>query len=288
MTCEDSAVLLACGEDVLLGVLSRPAQPRSVGLVIAVGGPQYRVGAHRQFLLLARCLAQAGYPVLRFDFRGMGDSGGRARGFESVGEEITSAVSALRQACPEVQKVALWGLCDGASAVLMFGGDDRQLPVAGLCLLNPWVRSEASLARTRVKHYYGARLLQAAFWRKLMAGQFDWRQSLTSVWQNLMQARRQGSPATAAMPFQTKMAAAWRRFPGKILLILSGDDYTAKEFIEHASVDSAWAGWQARPGLQRVDVADADHTFSRAAWRQAVEQATLTWLAALEQKEGGA
>ncbi|RME66758.1 MAG: hydrolase 1, exosortase A system-associated, partial [Alphaproteobacteria bacterium] len=40
----------------LLGVLHRPdgAPPSSVGLLILVGGPQYRVGAHRQYVHLAR------------------------------------------------------------------------------------------------------------------------------------------------------------------------------------------------------------------------------------------
>ena len=39
-------------------------------MVIVVGGPQYRAGSHRQFTLLARHIAAAGYPVLRFDARG--------------------------------------------------------------------------------------------------------------------------------------------------------------------------------------------------------------------------
>ncbi len=284
MAFEDSALLIPCGDPPLVGILSRPAQPRGVGLVVVVGGAQYRVGAHRQFLLLARCLAQAGYPVLRFDFHGMGDSGGEARGFESVGEEIAAAVQALREACPQVRQVALWGLCDGASAALMYAGEAGRPAVSGLCLLNPWVRSEVSLARTHVKHYYRARLLQGDLWRKLLTGRFDWRGSMASAWRNLRAARGSVQPAGVgdAAPFQDRMARAWQRFPGTIGLILSSEDITAKEFTEHASTDPAWAGWQSRPGLQRCDVAGADHTFSQTGWRQAVERATLAFLADLE------
>ena len=56
----------------------------SVGVVIVVGGAQYRVGSHRQFVGLARHLAAHGHPVLRFDFPGMGDSPGDWVGFEST------------------------------------------------------------------------------------------------------------------------------------------------------------------------------------------------------------
>ena len=69
------------GSDVL-AVLHQGESGRKIGMVIVVGGPQYRVGSHRQFLLLARQLSNAGFPVMRFDCRGMGDSGGEFAGFE--------------------------------------------------------------------------------------------------------------------------------------------------------------------------------------------------------------
>ena len=47
-----------CQQDSLIGILHRPERPRRTGVVIVVGGPQYRVGSHRQFTLLARYLAE--------------------------------------------------------------------------------------------------------------------------------------------------------------------------------------------------------------------------------------
>ena len=44
----------------------------SRGMLIVVGGPQYRAGSHRQFTLLARDVAATGVPTMRFDYRGMG------------------------------------------------------------------------------------------------------------------------------------------------------------------------------------------------------------------------
>lgn len=52
----EHALLLPCGQDTLVGVLSLPDAPSNTAVVIVVGGPQYRVGSHRQFVLLARAL----------------------------------------------------------------------------------------------------------------------------------------------------------------------------------------------------------------------------------------
>jgi len=81
--------------------------------------------------------------------------------------------------------------------------------------------------------------------------------------------------------FQERMAESWRQFPGELLLILSGQDYTAKEFLEFAGRDPAWSGLAEATKVRRVDIADADHTFSSRAQRAQVEEATLAWLDSL-------
>ena len=128
------------------------------GVLIVVGGPQYRVGSHRQFLLLSRRLAAEGYPVMRFDYRGMGDASGAMRGFEQASADIGAAIEAFQRACPAVQRIVLWGLCDAASLALLYVDATQDDRIAGLAILNPWVRSEASLAQTHIKHYYGCLL----------------------------------------------------------------------------------------------------------------------------------
>jgi len=271
-------VLMPCAGETLVGVVSQPEQPSTLGLVMVVGGAQYRAGSHRQFVLLARCLAEAGFPVLRFDHRGLGDSSGVRRPFDAIHDDIGVALDTLQQQCPSVQRVVLWGLCDGASAALLYSGERADARVAGLCLLNPWVRSDNTLARTHIKHYYAGRLLEWSFWQRLWQGQYEWRPSLQGLLQSL-QALRAPAPSDTPEPaFQHNMALALRKFPGPVLLLLSARDYTAKEFVECAQSDPAWKGLLQRPQLQRVDVADADHTFSRALWRDAAEQAVLAWM----------
>ena len=282
----ETAQWLPCEGDRLLAILAEPTGPAAsdLGVVIVVGGPQYRAGSHRQFVQLARVLAAAGICTLRFDVRGMGDSTGAQRPFEQLGADTAAAIDALLPARQDLRRVALWGLCDGASAALLYLHERADPRVAALCLLNPWVRSEASLARTHVKHYYRQRLMQREFWVKLLSGQVA-SQALLGLWANVRASRRRaasatpGTPGTPARPYQARMAAGWSAFNGSVLLVLSSDDYTAKEFIEYTSAAAEWRGMTQRPNVLRHVAAGADHTFSSAASRQALEQATLQWLA---------
>jgi exosortase A-associated hydrolase 1 len=270
----------ACEGDTLLGILAKPETPAETGVVVIVGGPQYRVGSHRQFVLLSHALAAAGYAVLRFDYRGMGDSTGAQSNFESVSADIAAAIDALQQRLPAIKQMVLWGLCDGASAALLYCHETRDPRVSGLCLLNPWVRSETSLARTQVKHYYTHRLMQKEFWTKLLRGGVALK-ALPGLVQNIrvaFTAARRSGATTSLLPFQHRMAAAWDAFNGNIFLLLSGDDYTAKEFLEYANKDAAWKNVLTHPRLVRHNLPGADHTFSSAGSRTQAEDLTLSWV----------
>ena len=277
----DTASTFQCGDEKLVGILSAPAAPGSVGALILVGGPQYRIGSHRQFLLLARHLADSGIAVLRFDFRGMGDSTGAPAKFDETVPDITAAIDALKRMCPAVRRVVLWGLCDGASAALLYWRATRDPRIAGMVLLNPWIRSEQSLASTHVKHYYSKRVFERQFWAKLARGGIDVRGAVQGFLSALHTATRgsEGSATGREASFQDRMATALAGFAGPVLIILSGQDYTAKEFIEYAESSPRWNGLIGRKNVYRVDLPKADHTFSTAAWRHEVERLTADWLA---------
>ncbi len=277
MNASEATLLFPCAGETLLGILGRPERPAEVGIVIIVGGPQTRVGSHRQFVLLARALATAGFPTLRFDYRGMGDSSGAQRNFEAITPDIGAAIDALQNACPAVTRIVLWGLCDAAAAALLYCDETHDPRIAGLCLLNPWVRSEASLAKTQVKHYYGQRLLQKEFWLKLLSGRLNITQSIGELLRKVGQASSRVSHGEH-LAFQERMARGLQNFSGRVLLILSGNDYTAKEFLEFTATAASWRGLLERPDLTRIDIGGADHTFSSQEWRKTVENYCLDWL----------
>lgn len=259
-----------------------------VGVLIVVGGPQYRVGAHRHFVKLARHLAGAGITSFRFDHRGVGDSAAPLRSFEALDDDIALATTVLLSSRPQLRGVVLWGLCDAAAASLLYVARRNDSRVHGLALLNPWVRSAQSEAATRLKHYYWERLRSADFWRKLLSGGLSV-QTVRDWWQARQLARsepvteRSGSAAKAAShpvtpAYQDLMAQGWKRGRGPLLLQLCPDDFTAQEFLQTIDTRGSWHGWQARAGLVRIDYAGADHTFSQALPLQTSMEDLASWL----------
>jgi exosortase A-associated hydrolase 1 len=271
MTITRQPVAFACRQEWLLGVITRPEKPRSRGVLIAVGGPQYRAGSHRQFVLLANDLALQGHAVMRFDYRGMGDSTGAPRTFENVGDDLRAAVDHFLSQVPEVTEVAIWGLCDAASAALCYAHQDPR--ITGMALLNPWVRTVQGEARTYLKHYYLRHAFSTAPWAKLLRGQFDLAGSAASFVRNLRQA---GAGGTQALP--ERMAEGLARFKGQVLLILSGNDLTASEFSDVTAKSNRWRRLLRSPRVAQHRLADASHTFSRRDWRDQVSSWTSAWV----------
>lgn len=283
----ERAVVFRVGEEELLGILHPGAANARRGVLIAVGGPQYRVGSHRQFLLLARFLAARGVPVFRFDFRGMGDSSGAQRTFNEVHDDLHAAIDTFSDEVPGMPEVVIWGLCGAASAALFYGWRDRR--VAGLVLVNPWVRTGEGLARAYLKTYYLQRLFSRDFWSGALKGRFNPWVSLRSLGrmvgtalgstsENSPGAPGNGSPDIDSGTLPERMAGGWRRFQGPILVILSGEDLTATEFRDVATSAPAWRGLLREPRLTLCELPGANHTFSRREWRDRVATWTHDWL----------
>lgn len=284
MKFSEKPLVFDCLGEKLLGIIALPEWEQRTGVLIVVGGPQYRVGSHRQFLLLSRRLAAAGYPVMRFDYRGMGDSSGEQRDFEAVDDDIAAAVEAFMANSPGLERIVLWGLCDAASANLLYLHAHKDERLGGLVLLNPWVRSQATLARAHIKHYYAQRLLQPAFWRKLLSGQLGIWRAVSGFLGALRRVRQQAGVVAPEGPlsYQERMLRGFSSFRGATLIILSGNDYTAKEFIENTRASQAWTAVLSAGSVAVEEVPDADHTFSCVEWRTQVERLTLEWLAKFE------
>lgn len=278
----ERTLVFECEGARLVGILSEPSAPPEIALLNIVGGPQYRAGSHRQFVHLARTLAENGFAALRFDVRGMGDSDGDQRSFEDIQADVAAAIDALCATLPSLRQVVLSGLCGGATAALLYWRATRDTRVAGMVLLNPWVRSDATLARTRVKHYYTQRLAQGTFWRKLLSGQVA-KSAVTELLRNLKLAVAAASVSRntnskRAATLEQKMAAAWSDFGRDVMLVLSGDDYTAKEFLETVALDKTWQSCLAADAVTRLDIEGADHTYSQPGMQRTVENAIVEWL----------
>lgn len=273
----EEPLVFECAGERLVGILHRGCDLGGrPGVLIVVGGPQYRVGSHRQFVLMARALAAAGYPVFRFDYRGMGDSTGGPRTFESVEDDIRAAILAFEQAESRLKGIVLFGLCDAASAIMMTAATES---VCGKVIVNPWVRTETTEARAYVRHYYLQRLFRRDFWRKLGAGTLDIRTSSRQFIASLTRAiaARENTRATETS-YIDRMLQESRNFRGRTLLLLSGRDLTAREFEALRDGDPAWSQALVPPKVECVRLDEADHTFSERRMLEAGTNATLQWI----------
>lgn len=274
----EEPVMFDCQGDRLIGIFHNTEVVAHKGVVLVVGGPQYRVGSHRQFVLLARALAEKGVPVLRFDYRGMGDSEGKFRGFEGLGQDIKCAVNQLMLLKLELESVVLLGLCDAATAAGFYAHNDSR--ISGLVLLNPWVRSEQGEAKAFIKHYYLKRVLSKNFWQKVAKGDFQVTKSLKSLVAKFRVVRADNT-AVAIESMGTLAERTFfglNAFKGKILLVLSGNDLTAAEFKDEMASSGHWGSLLRSGRFQKFELVDSDHTFSRREWKDMVAIETIKWI----------
>jgi len=144
-------------------------------------GILHRVGSCRLHVRLARALAEAGFPALRFDFSGIGDSEPRKDSLafeESAPLEVREAMDYLT-AKRGAARFVLGGLCSGADMAHLTARDDTR--VVGLVMLDAWAY------RTRMfwVHHYLVRGLQFSVWKR---------------WARVRLGRFLGSSASAARP----------------------------------------------------------------------------------------
>ena len=279
MTFTEEAFVIDCDDDSMVAVLTRPKHVAgSSGVLVVVGGPQYRVGSHRQFVVLSRRLAQSGIPCLRVDYRGMGDSTGDARDFTVVDDDIRAAVDALLDRERSLSDVVLWGLCDGATASAFYAAQDDR--VRGLVLLNPWVHTEQAEAKVYLRHYYLSRLTSTAFWRKFVAGELNPVSALRGAFSMIGRARSDGKPQGADtlaefLPLPERLYRSLSARPIRTLILLSGKDFVAREF-ENLISEKRWARLVATARVEHLP--DADHTFSDPREALAADRLVIDWI----------
>ena len=241
-------IAFPCDGAVLLGSLDAAAG--TTGLLIVSGGNEPRMGAHRGMAMLAQRVAAAGWPVFRFDRRGVGDSSGANRGWASSAPDMAAAVAAFRREAPQVGRLVGFGNCDAATALALYGGE-----LDALVLANPWVvEPKHDLPPSAaIRARYAARLRSPREWVRLVRGGVSFRKLV------------RGLRAIAAPPLERALAG---RFADavrgrEVSLLLARGDATAIAYADAVrgmgvTADVAWIETDSHSFARE---GDADHVF---------------------------
>ena len=245
---------------------------KSTGLLIVSGGNEIRCGAYAGQAALAAHFAASGYPVFRYDRRGVGDSEGANCGFESSAADIAAAAAAFRVEAPHLERLVAFGNCDAASALALF---QSGLPIDRLILANPWVietQSEEdaptppSAAAIRARYWH--RLKDPRSLIDLLAGKINLRKLASGI----KQATQSEKPTALAYRLADALAAG----PVPTTILLAQRDTTAMAF--HAAWQSDAFKAVRHKGTCHLEALDsASHSFadpdSKAWLRQKIREA---------------
>lgn len=244
----------ACCDAPLLGTLDMPpgASART-GLLIVSGGNEIRIGAHRGMALLADRIASGGFPVFRFDRRGIGDSGGINGGFETSGPDIAAAAACFRNTA-RVDRILGFGNCDAASALMLF---HRDAGLDGLVLANPWaVMPRDDLPPpAAIRARYAARLRDPKAWVRLLRGGVD----LGKLARGLARISRARTGGAGGNMLADRLAAALSASTVPTTLLLATRDNSAIAFADILG-SPAFAAIRDRLRCERLD--SASHSFA--------------------------
>jgi exosortase A-associated hydrolase 1 len=278
----------------LYGILHQPDRPFSCGVLIVTGRPALRAGRHRLFVLLARMWAQAGIPVMRFDFRGTGDCEGEMGTLDDTSEDIGSAVDAFLSNMPGLRGVVLWGLCGGAADSILYATRDPR--VVGIAAVNPWSYDARVRGLATLRRYGTLGVEKIRGWASLPglsdesrlgvnaseaaedAGQFDISSSRASAAVNRAYA------SYRAPNLSKRLADALEKFDGGILLILSGQDPGSRAFKHAASISLRWRRLLSAERVRIHDLPESNHSLRRPEWRAQAAAWTLDWVREIESK----
>lgn len=210
----------ACEDATLAGTLD--TAPASVGLLIVSGGNEIRAGAFSGQAQLATRIQKAGFPVFRFDRRGVGDSGGENRGFRKSRKDIVAALDAFRAIAPQMNRVIGFGNCDAASALMLAKGAGCD----ALVLSNPWTIEGDDYAippPEAVRARYAEKLKNPKELARLVTGKVD----LGKLARGIAKA---ALPKSGPSSLAQEMKAGLETFDGPVRILLADADRTAQAF----------------------------------------------------------
>lgn len=238
--------------------------PGTTGVLMVSGGTELACGAHGAMARIAADLAARGFPTVRFDRRGVGDSTGADPGFAASAPDIAAALAALKAQCPHVTRVVATGNCDAACALLL-----ARAEVDATVLTNVWLDRQEGTGEAAalppaaaIRRRYLQKLTSPKEWWRLVSGGVDFRKLLAGLG-----AARRVEPAT---DLTRRLASSLAANDTPVTLLLAEHDATAMGFS--AALGRAPLKFAAQAATV-IRYPSRSHSFAEAADRTALVDA---------------
>ncbi len=279
----------------LFGVFHPPegAASGKPAVVMFNAGAVHHVGPNRIYVEMARRLATEGYPCLRFDLEGLGDSVLRGEGRENHPYPLTAtrdaraALRYLRETHGYDRFVAL-GLCSGAHTAFHAGLEIEDEEIEQLVLINPltfrWQEGMSLETTSRIydEMAYRQSARDPKRWLKLLRGDVNFRRLISvaaavpvkwarAKWDWLCEALL---PAWA--PPLARELRDLRRMGRPVALFIAEGDPGERMLLRGAPRTARRYQEQGDVSVTRIPA--ADHTFSQRVPRRALIERLVSHL----------
>jgi pimeloyl-ACP methyl ester carboxylesterase len=281
---------VAFGKDrCLSGIVTEPeGQGSHVGVLLLNAGILHRVGPALLHVRLARALAGEGFPVLRFDSSGIGESEARSDAVPYE-QRIVGEAQAGMDLLGELgtKRFVVFGICSGADNGFRVAlGDER---IVGAVL--PAFLSFGS--RGYLMERYFGQLLTREFWLRAVQGGVDVRSTLRNAIQKL---RASPSPSTPEpgdesqfwrMPPSEKVRSELRNLAARgVQLLFIYSHGSPAEFNYRKILRPEQSALGEGAPIDVMVVKHTDHTFSPLHHQQRIVNAVVDWTKRVAARDG--
>ncbi len=294
MTGISESVFTSGANKELVGILCRPSQsgqPPKPGIIFLNAGNTHHVGPNRIYVTLSRALARKGFPCVRFDFSGLGDSlskrdGRRFRDYAPL--EVRQVLDDLVKS-HGMRRFVVVGICGGADIAVDAACDDGR--IVGAVLINgAFLDGEAfagayqRASRRTLARFYRRRLLSPLAWARLVSLRSGFWRILVRTMRHGLGRLHRGVRAEHRTPMKeakSKWVAMAER--GMEVLMIFAEGSIFRDMFLHETSQAIRAVY--RPdNLQVVMQEGADHTFTLLTSQRTLKESVLQWLGRITRK----
>jgi pimeloyl-ACP methyl ester carboxylesterase len=251
-------------------------------VVFINAGMVHRVGPNRLYVNLARRLALQGFPSVRFDLSGIGDSQNRRDRLpadESAVHETCEVMTAL-QRVHGIDAFILAGLCSGA--VTAFRAAVRDDRVVGGVLLNPqgfhhdpaW--NAYVEARVEARRYVRSAAFTAEKWSRALTGRIDYRRLFRVLRDRVFRGSERGAVSPIAADLAEKLRMLGAR--GVRMLVACSEGDSSVEYMSAILGRDLAAGY-ASAFLAVKLFSHSDHSLTLTSSQRALFETVDDWAA---------